>query len=65
MNYVKKKKTALIMINGWRADPINAGRLKMLELSAIEESGDEFVKAKLMDDIFKRGLDSLEADNDK
>lgn len=63
MIYAKEKKQTLIMINGWRASPENAGRLKLIELKVTERDGGDFVKAKLMDDIFKRGLDSWEVEN--
>lgn len=56
-----KKKPAKIMINGWRSDSLIVGELKMLELSEIEKHGDSFIKAELMDEIIRLGMDSYKA----
>jgi hypothetical protein len=57
-----KKKQAKIMINGWRADAINAGRLQMLLIGESEKFGESFIKAEFMDHLLDLGMDAYEKD---
>lgn len=56
-----KKKQPKIMINGWRSNAEVVGELKILEISELDKHGDDFIKAELMDELIRLGMDSYKA----